>query len=44
MGVVVSKLHGARAIQLPNKTHKIVAGIVDINETLSLLGAPALAG
>ena len=44
MGVVVSKLHGARAIQLPNKTHKIVAGIIDINETLNLLGAPVHAG
>lgn len=42
--MLVSKLHGARAIQLPNKTHKIVAGIIDINETLSLLGAPILVG
>lgn len=29
---------------MPNKTHKIVAGIIDINETLGLLGAPAVAG
>ena len=38
--MVASKQHGARAIQLPNKTHKIVAGIIDGNELVNLFGAP----
>ena len=44
MGVIVSKLHGARAIQLPNKTHKVVAGIIEVKDLLNLLGAPIFGG
>ena len=40
MGVVASKQNGARAIQLPNKTHKVVAGIVDFKDVLTLFAAP----
>jgi hypothetical protein len=40
LGVIASKKHGARAIQLPNHTHKIVAGILSGDALLSLFGAP----
>lgn len=40
LGIVSSKQHGARAIQLPNKTHKVVAGIVDFKDVLTLFSAP----
>jgi len=41
LGVIASKKHGARAIQLPNHTHKIVAGILSGDALLSLFGSPS---
>lgn len=42
LGIVASKQHGARAVQLPNHTNKIVAGVVDASDMLSLFSAPLL--
>ena len=42
LGVVASKQFGARAIQLPNQTNKIVAGIIDAHELIQLFSAPEL--
>lgn len=42
LGVVASKKHGARAIQLPNRTHKIVVGIINAETLMNLFSAPVL--
>lgn len=42
LGIVASKQHGARAIQLPNHSHKIVAGVVDGKDLLKLFAAPSI--
>lgn len=42
LGVIVSKKHGARVIQLPNHTHKVVAGLINGETLLNLLAAPVL--
>lgn len=42
LGVIASKKHGARAIQLPNHTHKIVAGIIDAQLLMNLFAQPAV--
>lgn len=38
----MSKQHGARAIQLPNHTHKIVSGIINAEKLVNLFEAPKL--
>lgn len=42
LGVIASKKHGARVIQLPNHTHKAVAGIIDGEALLNLFAAPVV--
>lgn len=42
LGVVASKKHGARAIQLPNRTHKVVAGIINAENLMSVFSSPVL--
>lgn len=42
LGVIASKKHGARAIQLPNHTHKIIAGIVDAERLMNLFASPTV--
>lgn len=41
LGVIVSKFSTARAIQLPNRSHKQVAGVIDVQALLSLLALSA---
>lgn len=38
--MIASKKHGARAIQLPNHTHKIVAGIISADSLFNAFSAP----
>lgn len=40
--MIASKKHGARVIQLPNHTHKVVAGIINGESLLNLLAAPVV--
>ena len=42
LGVIASKKHGARVIQLPNRTHKVVAGIINGEDLLNSFSAPVL--
>jgi hypothetical protein len=42
LGVIASKKHGARVIQLPNHTHKVVAGIINGEALLNLFASPVL--
>lgn len=42
LGVIASKKHGARAIQLPNHTHKIIAGIIDAELLMNLFASPVM--
>ena len=42
LGVIASKKHGARVIQLPNHTHKVVAGIINGETLLNSFKAPVL--
>jgi hypothetical protein len=40
LGIIQSKRHNARAIQLPNQTHKIIQGIINGKVLLNLFSAP----
>ena len=40
LGIIASRRFGARAIQLPNRTTKVVAGVIDGNELVNLFGTP----
>lgn len=42
LGVIGSKKHGARVIQLPNHTHKVVAGIINGESLLNLFSEPVI--
>jgi hypothetical protein len=42
LGVIASKKHGARVIQLPNHTHKVVAGIINGETLLNSFLPPVL--
>ena len=42
LGIIESKRHTARAIQLPNQTHKLVQGVINGKVLLNLFSAPVL--
>ena len=41
LGIIASRRFGARAVQLPNRTSKTVAGVIDGHELVNLFGVPS---